>query len=138
MEWLIQFLKGEGKMRRKKKNDNIIVGVTIEEENKFVVSLANELFRMYQNLQNMDSAIRGVNNLKNRADSMMALLRTKGYEIPPLLGETYNEGYNMIASMELDENLQPGTKIIKRVIKPQVNYKGTMLQAAEIIVAYNE
>lgn len=138
MEWLIQFLKGEGKMRRRKKNDNIIVGVTIEEENKFVVSLANELFRMYQNLQNMDSAIRGVNNLKNRVDSMMAIIRTKGYEITPLLGETYNEGYNMIASMELDEDLQPGTKVIKRVIKPQVNYNGKMLQAAEVIVAYNE
>lgn len=122
----------------KKKVEKIPTGIPVEEENKFVVALANELFRMHQNLLNMDSTVKGVPNLKNRVESMLAILRTKGYDIPNLLGETFHEDYNMIASMELDEDLEPGTKIIKRVIKPQVNYNGKMLQAAEIIVAYNE
>lgn len=123
---------------RKEQTDKEVICISMEEDNKFIVNLANELFRMNQNLQNMDATVKGVSNLKNRVESMLILLRTKGYDIPELQGKTYNEGYNMIATMELDENLQPGTKVIKRVVKPQVNYNGVMLQAAEIIVAYNE
>jgi len=43
-----------------------------------------------------------------------------------------------IVHMELDTALEQGQQIIKRVIKPQVNYRGKMVQAAEIIVAYND
>lgn len=124
-----------GKIKKSKPSEK---GIPIEDENKFVISLANELFRMKQNIQNMDDTIKGVRNLKNRVESMLTLLATKGYDMPNLLGETYNDGYNMIVSMEFDERLEPGSKVIKRVVRPQVNYNGVLLQTAEIIVAYNE
>ena len=44
----------------------------------------------------------------------------------------------MKPTMELDEDLPVGTQIIRRVLKPMVLYKGEMIQAAEVVVAYNE
>ena len=107
-------------------------------DHSLVVAVANEVARIEQNLNNMDASVRGVSNLKNRAAAIIALLNSKGYEIPKLLGEPFYDGYNMDAEMELDESLPVGTQIIKRVIKPQINYEGKMIQAAKIVVAFNE
>ena len=107
-------------------------------DHSLVVAVANEVARIEQNLNNMDASVRGVSNLKNRAAAIIASLNSKGYEIPKLLGEPFHDGYNMDAEMELDENLPVGTQTIKRVIKPQINYEGKMIQAAKVVVAFNE
>lgn len=107
-------------------------------DHSLVVAVANEVARIEQNLNNMDASVRGVSNLKNRAAAIIASLNSKGYEIPKLLGEPFHDGYNMDAEMELDESLPVGTQIIKRVVKPQINYEGKMIQAAKVVVAFNE
>lgn len=107
-------------------------------DHSLVIAVANEVARIEQNLNNMDTSVRGVSNLKNRASAIIASLNSKGYEIPKLLGEPFHDGYNMDAEMELDETLPVGTQIIKRVIKPQINYAGKMIQAAKVVVAFNE
>jgi outer membrane murein-binding lipoprotein Lpp len=109
-----------------------------ESDHKLAISIANEVVRIEQNLVHMDSSVKGVSNLKNRAESIKTTLSSRGYEIPTLLGTPYHEGYNMIATMELDEDLEPGTQIIRRVTKPQINYRGRMIQAAQVVVAFNE
>lgn len=44
----------------------------------------------------------------------------------------------MVATLEFDESIEQGKQIIKRIIKPQVNYNNKMIQAAKVIVAFNE
>ncbi len=110
----------------------------MEEEHKLVLSIATEVVRIEQNLAFMDSKTKGVSNLKNRASAIKATLQSRGYEIPTLIGETYNEGDNMKPTMELDEELPVGSHIIRRVMKPMVLFKGKLIQAAEVVVAYNE
>ena len=112
--------------------------VSAEPDHSLVISIVNEVARIEQNLGNMDSSVRGVSNLKNRAAAIISSLKSKGYEFPKLLGERFCDGDNMIATMELDETLPAGTQIIKRVVKPQVMYKGKMIQAADVVVSYNE
>lgn len=109
-----------------------------EPDHKLVLGIANEVARIEQNLNNMDASVKGVSNLKNRAKSIIATLKSQGYEIPSLVGKTYNEGDNMDATMELDETLEKGTSIIRRVTKPLVMYQGKMIQAPKVVVAYNE
>ena len=70
--------------------------------------------------------------------SIIDNFNAKGYKIPSLLNKPYDEGMNMVATMEPDENLDEGEEYIKRVIKPQVNYNGKMIQAAEVVVAFGE
>ena len=119
-------------------SQTVAQSLSSEQDHKLVTSIANELARIDQNLEHMDSSVKGVSQLKHRADAIRTTLNTRGYEMPALLGTKYHEGYNMVATMELDEELEPGTQIIRRVIKPQINYNGKMIQAAEVVVAFNE
>lgn len=109
-----------------------------EPNHKLAVNIANEVARISQNLTHMDESVKGVSNLKHRVDAILTFLNSQGYDIPLLLGKPYNEGYNMIATMEQDDSLKEGEQIIKRVIKPQISFNGKMIQAAEVVVAYNE
>ena len=110
----------------------------VEEDHKLVLSIATEVARIEQNLAFMDPKTKGVSNLKNRASAIKTTLQSRGYDIPTLIGETYHEGDNMKPTMELDEDLPIGTHIIRRVMKPMVLFKGKLIQAAEVVVAYNE
>lgn len=117
--------------------------IKVNEESKEIdhslaIAVANELTRIQQNLNHMDAGVKGVSQLKNRAKALLTTLNSKQYEIPDLLGTTYNEGSSIIATLELNEDLDAGVKRIKRIIKPQVSYKGKLIQAAEVVVEYND
>ena len=43
----------------------------------------------------------------------------------------------VIANFTEDENLENGTQIITAIIKPQINFKGQMIQAAQVTVSQN-
>ena len=109
-----------------------------DQDHSLALAVANELTRIQQNLNFMDPIVKGVSQLKNRAKAIMTTLNSKQYDIPDLLGKVYNEGDNIIATMELNEDMKEGTNRIKRVIRPQVSYKGKLIQAAEVFVEFNE
>lgn len=106
--------------------------------NTMILDIINDLVRMRQNLEFMDDSVKGVSQLKNRIKSIYATLNSNQYEIPELVGHSYHEGDNMIGTLELNPELPPATNRIKRVIKPQVSYQGKLIQAAEVIIEYNE
>ena len=60
-----------------------------------------------------------------------------GYEIVDMLGKPYHEGMKVIANFVENEELELGKQIITGIIKPQINYKGKMIQAAQITVSQN-
>ena len=103
-----------------------------------IMSIINDLVRMQQNLDFMDESIKGVTQLKNRIKSVFTTLSSNQYEVPELIGRSYHEGDNMTVAFELNESMQPGTNRIKRIIKPQISFQGKMIQAAEVVVEYNE
>jgi hypothetical protein len=43
----------------------------------------------------------------------------------------------VVANFIVDENLPEHTQIITSITKPQINYKGKMIQAAQITVSQN-
>ena len=106
--------------------------------NSMILDIINDLVRMRQNLDFMDDSVKGVSQLKNRIKSIYATLNSNQYDIPDLVGHSYHEGDNMIGTLELNLELPPATNRIKRVIKPQVSYQGKLIQAAEVIIEYNE
>ncbi|MCD8203240.1 MAG: hypothetical protein LUD48_06340 [Prevotella sp.] len=109
-----------------------------EQDHSLAIAVANELTRIQQNLNYMDSSVKGVSQLKNRAKALLTTLKSKQYDIPEMLGREYHEGDNIVATMEYNEDLEPGTNRIKRVIKPQVSYNGKLIQAAEVVVEFND
>ena len=103
-----------------------------------ILDIINDLVRMRQNLDFMDDSVKGVSQLKNRIKSIYTTLNSNQYDIPDLVGHSYHEGDNMIGTLELNPELPPATNRIKRVIKPQVSYQGKLIQAAEVIIEYND
>jgi len=61
-----------------------------------------------------------------------------GYEMIEMLNKPYDEGMKVVASFLPDENIETGKQIITRIIKPQVNFNGVMIQAAQIEVSVGE
>ena len=102
------------------------------------MKVADEVTRILMNLEVMDKNIKGYKHLQKYSISILDNLKAYGYEIPQLIGQNYNSGMNMVATLEFDDSIEEGKQIIKRIIKPQINYNGKMIQAAKVIVAFNE
>jgi len=109
-----------------------------EKDHSLVLKVADEVTRILMNLEVMDKEIKGYKQLKKYSESILDNLKAYGYEIPQLIGMNYNSGMNMVATLEFDESIESGKQIIKRIIKPQVNFEGKMIQAAKVTVAFNE
>ena len=64
-------------------------------------------------------------------------LKANGYELVDMLGKTYSDGMKVTANFVEDEELKEGEQIITSIIKPQINYRGVMIQSAQITVSQN-
>ena len=45
---------------------------------------------------------------------------------------------NLEANFVFNEDIEKGSQIITRIIKPQINYKGKMIQGAQVEVSQND
>jgi septal ring factor EnvC (AmiA/AmiB activator) len=131
---LLEIINSQLKIRETK-TDKLESG---EKDHSLVLKVADEVTRILMNLEVMDKEIKGYKHLKKYSESILDNLKAYGYEIPQLIGMNYNSGMNMIATLEFDESVEVGKQIIKRIIKPQVNFEGKMIQAAKVTVAFND
>lgn len=109
-----------------------------EQDHSLALKVADEAVRIQMNLLNMDPGIRGYKQLLRAVEAIKDKLAASGYEIPELVDKPYDDRMKAIATMILDEGLAEGERVIRRVLKPQVNCQGKMIQAAEIVVAFND
>jgi hypothetical protein len=54
-----------------------------------------------------------------------------------MLNKPYHEGLRVEADFTTDETIEKGAQIITSVLKPEVLYKGELIQKANIIVSQN-
>lgn len=109
----------------------------VEVDHTLPLRVADEISRMETNLNKMDSSVRGYKQLQKGIERIKNYYQAQGYDIVEMLGKPYNEGMLVNADFSIDEQLPEGTQIITSVKKPQVNYHGTMIQKATIIVSQN-
>jgi len=106
----------------------------IKEDHSLALKVADEVIRIQKNLSQMDEKTRGLKQLNRSVRSIMDNLSANGYELVEMLGKDYNEGMKATVNFVQDEDFKDGKRIITRIIKPQVNFKGTMIQTAQIEV----
>ena len=106
-------------------------------EVQLIKALADRITFMEMTLYKMDKDVRGHKQLSKAINQMKDNLLANGYELVDMLGKPYHEGMRVIANFTEDENLENGTQIITAIIKPQINYKGIMIQSAQITVSQN-
>lgn len=115
--------------------------VAVEEQtfdHSLVLKMADRLVSMEKNISRMDSETKGLKQLQKNVKNIKDNFAANGYEIVEMVGKPYHEGMKVNANFILDEELESGEQIITRIIKPQVNYKGVMIQAAQIEVSQGE
>jgi septal ring factor EnvC (AmiA/AmiB activator) len=112
-------------------------GASADSEQDLIKSLADRITFMEMTLFKMDNTVKGHKQLTKSIGQMKDNLRASGYELVDMLGKPYSDGMKAVASFEDDENLPEGTRIITKIIKPQINYNGVMIQNAQITVSQN-
>lgn len=110
---------------------------TTKPDHELIKILADRITFMEMTLYKMDSKVRGYKQLSSSISQMKNNLLANGYEIVEMLGKPYNEGIKGTANFIDDEDLEQGKQIITGIIKPQINYNGKMIQAAQITVSQN-
>jgi len=109
-----------------------------DDDHSLVLKIADRLTAMETNHYRMDPNTRGLKQLKNAVKSIKENYLAKGYEIVEMLELEYKEGMNVTANFIPSDKIEKGKRIITRVIKPQVNFNGKMIQAAQIEVSVGE
>lgn len=108
-----------------------------DKDHSLAIKVADEIVRIETNLSRMDPATRGFKQLSASVRRIKDNFAANGYEILDMLGKPYNEGMKVIADFIPDDNLKEGEQIITGITKPQINYNGVMIQAAQITVSQN-
>lgn len=118
------------------KESSVQTGVG-EPNHSLALKVADELVRIETNLSRMDANVRGYKQLSASLRRIKDNYIANGYEIVDMLGKPYHEGMKVIANFVPDDSLKEGEQLITGVVKPQINYKGQMIQAAQITVSQN-
>ena len=109
-----------------------------EIDHSFAKRVADEIVRITTNLSRMDATVKGHKQLSASVRKLEQSLNSNNYELEALLNKPYDNGMNLQANFVIDENLKEGESIITRIIKPQINYKGKLIQAAQVEVSQGE
>lgn len=112
-------------------------GASSQNEQDLIKALADRITFMEMTLYRMDPSVRGYKQLTKSISQMKNNLLANGYEIVDMLGKPYHEGMKVTANFVEDDNIEHGQQIITGIIKPQINYQGQMIQAAQITVSQN-
>lgn len=103
-------------------------------DHSLALKVADEIIRIQKNLSRMDESTRGLKQLNSSVKRIQDNFAANGYELVDMLGKEYNEGMKATVNFVQDEDFETGKRIITRIIKPQVNFNGTMIQTAQIEV----
>ena len=109
-----------------------------EIDHSLTLKVADEIVKIEMNLSRMDESIKGYKQLSRGVQRIKDNFKANDYEIVDMLGKPYQAGMKAAVTFVTDDSLEPGQQIISRIIKPQVNYKQVMIQAAQIEVSQAE
>lgn len=109
-----------------------------EIDHSLTLKVADEIVKIEMNLSRMDESIKGYKQLSRGVQRIKDNFKANDYEIVDMLGKPYQAGMKAAVTFVTDDTLGPGQQIISRIIKPQVNYKQVMIQAAQIEVSQAE
>ena len=133
---LVEVLESQLKLKQEEKTQTSTSSTDID--HSLALKVADEIIRIQKNISQMDSNTKGLKQLTASVKRIQDNFASNGYELVEMLGKEYNEGMKAVPNFIPNEDLEKGQQIITRIIKPQVNYKGEMIQSAQIEVSVGE
>ena len=122
----------------KETEQNLGNNSSADPDHSFAKRVADEIVRITTNLSRMDESVKGHKQLSASVRKLEQTLNANKYELADLLNKAYDEGMNLQAIFVEDDSIPAGKSIITRIIKPQINYKGKLIQAAQVEVSIGE
>lgn len=107
-------------------------------DHSLAIKVGDEIIRMQKNIANMPHETRGLKQLTKALQRIKDTFKLNGYEMIEMLNKPYNDGMKVVANFVTDDSLESGQQIITRIIKPQINHNGVMIQSAQIEVSVGE
>lgn len=106
-----------------------------EPDHSLPLQVGQEIHRMRKRISNMPEDTKGLGALKNSLNRLEEKFNAKGYEIINLMGKPYVDGLSVKARFVPSDELNPGEDIITKIIIPQINFDGVLIQAANVEVS---
>lgn len=116
-------------------DENLTITKEAEPDHILPKKVCEEIQRMRNRMKHMDENDQARKVFGKRLDSLEDQLNTMGYEMAKLENLPFDEGMIVTARFIPDETRLEGERIITRIIKPQINYKGVLIHAAEVEVS---
>ena len=105
-----------------------------EPDHDLPLAVSNVVNRIERNLMAMGSGVRGYKQLMRCVRDVKQGLRDHDYEMTDLLGRPYDGGMHVEAEFEPDDRLAAAERIVTRIDRPEVRYRGAMVQSASVKV----
>jgi hypothetical protein len=105
-------------------------------DHSVAINLADEIIKMKGKLLEIPEDTPGRDNLLNVIKNVEKEFDDTDYEISDLVGLTYKKDMNLTANFVLSKGQKSVEQIITKIIKPQILYKGKIIQTAEVEVSY--
>jgi len=110
--------------------------IQTEIDHSLALKVASEINVIERNINLMDAGTKGLKQLLRSVEKLKDNLVANGYEMPQLLGKQFHQGMKVIVVNSVQVgNMEKGAEIISKVVIPQVNYNGKMIQTAQIEVS---
>lgn len=134
---LIEVLETQLKVQQEE-TKNQPIATNEKADHSLALKVADEIVRMQKNISRMDADIKGLKPLEKGIERIQANFAANGYEMVNLLNSEYDERMNIdVINFVEDDTLESGKKIISKIIKPQVNFNGILIQRAQVEVSQN-
>lgn len=134
---LIEVLETQLKVQQEESKSQPIT-TNEKADHSLALKVADEIVRMQKNISRMDADLKGLKPLEKGIERIQANFAANGYEMVNLLNNEYDERMNIdVINFVEDDTLESGKKIISKIIKPQVNYNGILIQRAQVEVSQN-
>jgi predicted nucleic acid-binding Zn-ribbon protein len=107
-------------------------------DHTFHKNSANELQRIANYVNTLAPESQEAIALKGSLGRLRNYFVASNYEITDFTGKDYDERIPMkVKETFFDETLPKGSEVISRTLKPQIKYKGKVIQEAEVSTKYN-
>lgn len=117
------------------KNEFTLPLIEKDESYSLPFKVADEITRMRQRITNMPDKINGLAQLLKSLDRLELELNNLGVELPILLNQLYDEGMTLKVRFIPSDDIDSDEKRITKVIKPQINLNGQLVQIGEVEVS---
>lgn len=129
---LIEILQSQLIILKEERKTNVIVAT--EADHKLPLKVGEEIHRMRKRIENMPQDVKGISALTNSLQRLEEEFNESGYSIEDLQGKKYVDGMKMEARFVDNPDIPKGEEIITDILRPEIKFKGVVIQVAKVEV----